>query len=62
MMVFRTLVLALALAAGIGGAARAAPGPPASRVEVLPVGPLIGEAIRRLSANGSITDLLGSPG
>ena len=32
------------------------------RFEILPVGPLIGEAIRRLAANGSITDLLGPPG
>lgn len=43
-------------------AARAASGRPEGRVEVLPAGPLVGEAIRRLSANGSITDLLGSPG
>lgn len=43
-------------------AARAAAGWPAGRIEVLPIGALIGETIRRLSANGSITDLLGSPG
>lgn len=46
----------------LSSAARAAADRPAGRVEVLPVGPLIGEAIRRLSANGSINDLLGSPG
>lgn len=46
----------------LSSAARAVAGGPAGRVEVLPVGPLIGEAIRRLSANGSINDLLGSPG
>ncbi len=46
----------------LSSAVRAAAGRPTGRVEVLPVGPLIGEAIRRLSANGSITDLLGSPG
>jgi ribose-phosphate pyrophosphokinase len=46
----------------LSSAVRAAAGPPEGRVEVLPVGPLIGEAIRRLSVNGSITDLLGPPG
>ena len=45
----------------LAAAARAAAGRP-GRVEILPVGPLIGEAIRRLAANGSITDLLGPPG
>jgi len=46
----------------LSSAARAAARRPDGRVEILPVGPLIGEAIRRLSANGSITDLLGPPG
>lgn len=46
----------------LSAAAHTASGRPAGRIEVLAVGPLIAEAIRRLSTNGSITELLGSPG
>jgi len=56
---FNSAINSIVVTDSVASAARAKVDHPSARLEIVPTGPLLGEAIRRLHAHESISDLLG---